>query len=50
MRQQDRNEIRRYVINFWAMLFTSVSTGLILWFMNMPLEILFVVMLAISAA
>ena len=50
MQQQDRNELRRYVINFAAMLLSSTVIGIMLWSMNMNFSTLLVVLLAISAA
>ena len=48
MQQQDRNELRRYVINFGTMLVTCIISAVVLWKMSMDRDTLLVILLAIS--
>jgi uncharacterized membrane protein len=50
LRKRDSNSYRRLIINFFAMLITVIITGLTLWFLDMGISTILVVLLSISIA
>jgi hypothetical protein len=49
MQQQDRNEFRRFIINFGTMLSTLAVTGFVLGYLMLDITTLFIILFAISA-
>lgn len=50
MQQQDSNELRRFFINFGAMLLSCGIIGVVLWQLEMDWMTRIIVLLAVSAA
>lgn len=50
LRQQEQGEMRLFLINFIAMLLSSLVIGILLWQLKMYLTTIIIVLFAISAA
>jgi uncharacterized membrane protein len=48
LRKRDNNSTRRFMINFFAMLLTLLITGLTLWFLDMGISTILVILLSVS--